>query len=142
MEGDVAVLPELFNLLADQEDEQILSEIASFLCDLKENEAVPVLTEAIGNPLYASITTQLVSACWQNGLSYAAHIDTFVDVFVHGSLEAAIEAFTVIEEASVELEQDQRDRLVITLKSFAGEAGDQKKQLISELVKAVSSVHF
>ncbi|MBE9517861.1 MAG: hypothetical protein IMY68_04795, partial [Bacteroidetes bacterium] len=115
-EGDVSILPELFNLMLIQEDEEILDEIASLLNDLKDKEAAEVLAEAIANPEYELIHTSLVAACWQNGLSYGKHITTFVDVVVSGDYSTAIEAFTVIEEAVGDLKQEERAALVRSLK--------------------------
>ena len=135
--GSIAILPELIDLLAAQEDEQIIDEIRSFLNDLKDQEAAAILVESIGNPEYQKISTCLVAACWQNGLSYGAHVDAFVEVALTGDYAAAIEAFTVIEEAVGDLEKVQREKLVLTIKSRIQDAGDQKKLLLSELVKVI-----
>ncbi|RLD89957.1 MAG: hypothetical protein DRJ29_16115, partial [Bacteroidetes bacterium] len=67
-DGDVSILPELFNLMLIQEDEEILGEIATLLNDLKDEEASENLVEAIANQEYEKIQTPLVAACWQNGL--------------------------------------------------------------------------
>ena len=48
--GDISILPELFEVMLGQEDEQIISEITSLLNDLKNPEAAGVLSEAIKNP--------------------------------------------------------------------------------------------
>ena len=48
--GDVSVLPELFNLMLIQEDEEVLGEITTLLNDLKDKEAAEILAEAIANP--------------------------------------------------------------------------------------------
>ncbi len=138
-DGNVSILPALFDLLLDQEDEQIIGEVVLLLNDLKEEEAVPVFAEAIENPDYSKILTILVSACWQNGLSYGKYINTFVNVVIHGEYEAAIEAFTVIEEAVGDLKQDERNQLILLLKSHIKEIDDEKKILVSELVKVVSN---
>ena len=138
-EGDVSILPELFNLMLIQEDEEILDEIASLLNDLKDKEAAEVLAEAIANPEFELIQTSLVAACWQNGLSYGKHITTFVDVVVSGDYSAAIEAFTVIEEAVGDLEQEERTALARSLKSILKQVDEQKKALFVELVKAIET---
>jgi hypothetical protein len=54
-EGDVSILPELFDLMLIQEDEEILGEIATLLNDLKDEEASEVLAEAIANQEYEKI---------------------------------------------------------------------------------------
>ena len=138
-EGNVSVLPDLFNLMLVQEDEDILAEIGSLLNDLKEQEAAEILAEAIANPEYQEIQTPLVAACWQNGLSYGKQITTFAEVVVSGDYNAAIEAFTVIEEAVGELEQEERVQLVSSLKSKLQAVEDQKRPLFVELVKVIES---
>ncbi len=138
-EGNISILPDLFDLLDAQEDEQIIGEVCRLLNDLKETEAVPILVQAIDNPDYSRILTILVSACWQNGLSYGKYIGTFVNVVIGGDYEAAIEAFTVIEEAVGDLEQKNRDRLTLLLKSHVKEVDEQKKALLSELIKVVAN---
>ncbi len=137
--GNVSILPDLFELLLDQEDEQIISSISSLLSDLKDKDAVPALAKAIDNPENSKILTILVSACWQNGLSYGKQIDTFVKVVITGEYEAAIEAFTVIEEAVGDLEQVERDQIITNLKSRIKEVDEQKKLLLSELIKVVAN---
>ena len=138
-EGDVSVLPELFNLLLVQEDEEILAEITTLLNDLKEKEAAEILARAISNPEYKQIQTTLVAACWQNGLSYGKHIPVFVDVLISGDYSAAIEAFTVIEEAVGELEQEDRNKLVQSLKAKIQQVDEQKKALFAEMVKVIDN---
>ena len=138
-DGDVSVLPELFNLLLIQEDGEIQGEISALLNDLKEQEAAEILAGAISDPEFEEIQTILVAACWQNGLSYARHIPVFVKVVIEGSYPAAIEAFTVIEEAVGELEPEARDEVLRSLKSRAAEVDDQKKALYVELVRVIEN---
>lgn len=136
-DGDVSVLPELFNLLLIQEDAEIQAEISALLNDLKEQEAAEILALAISNPEFEQIQASLLAACWQNGLSYAKHIPVFVKVLVDGAYPAAVEAFTVIEEAVGELEPKDRDRVLLDLKSRAPGADDEKKALLVEMVRVI-----
>jgi len=138
-DGDVSVLPDLFNLMLIQEDKEVLDEISSFLNDLKDKEAAEILAKAIANPEYEEIRTLLVAACWQNGLPYGPYLATFVDVVVSGSYDAALEAFTVIEGAAGEVGQREREQLAISLKSKMQGVTDQKRPLLDELVKVIES---
>lgn len=135
--GKVAILPELFDLLIDLEDEQIAGEIIALLNDLKNQEAAAVLAGAISNPAYEELSTVLVAACWQNGLSYDRYLDTFVEVAVSGDYATAIEAFTVIEGAVEDVEQGQREKLVRSIKSRLPEMDAHKKSLLKELIKVI-----
>ncbi len=79
-DSNIDILPELFELLLEQEDEEIMHEVSSLLNDLKLQEAAPVLAEALANPDYEPITRILASACWQNGLSYGKYAESFTNV--------------------------------------------------------------
>ncbi len=137
--GNVSVLPELFELLAGQEDEQIAGEICNLLNDLKDQKAAGLLAAAIENPDYRSVSTCLVAACWQNGLAYGEHIETFVEVVLTGPYQAAIEAFTVIEGAIGEIGLERRDQLQSELLSRVGEVEPLKRPLVNELVRVIET---
>jgi hypothetical protein len=138
-EGSVSILPELFQLMLAQEDEQILGEIPALLNDLKDKDAAEVLVDAIANPEYKQIQQILVAACWQNGLSYGPYLDAFAEVLISGEYMASIEAFTVLEEAIGEVDSPGRKKLSSRLKSKLNEVDDLKKPLLSELVKTIES---
>ena len=137
--SSVSILPELFDLLMVQEDEEIIRGITSLLNDLKMQEAAPVLVEAIANPEYEPIHTLLTAACWQNGLSYGEYVDTFVQAAVQGSFETTIEAITVIEEAVGDLEKEDRRRLTATIRDALATADKQKQLLLKELIKVIET---
>jgi HEAT repeat protein len=137
--GHVSILPELMNLMLISEDEEIRSGITSLLNDLKEQEAAEILANTIADPAFLDIQTILVAACWQNGLDYDKYISTFVDVVILGNYIAAIEAFTVIEEAIGEVGEKQRAKLVTKLKASISDADKEKQALIVELVKVIDT---
>ena len=135
--GSVSILPELFQVMLLQEDEQILEEITALLNDLKDQEAAEVLAAAIANPEYVGIQHTLVAACWQNGLSYSKFLGIFAEVLISAKYEAAIEAFTVLEEAIGEVDAPVREKLVSRLKSSLNKVEDVKKPLLVELIKTI-----
>ena len=135
--GKPEVLPELFEILASGDDPQVRSEILSLLNDLKDQESVPYLVEAIQNPEYSGIVAELVAACWQNGLAYGAYLNTFLEVAIHGEYPALIEAFTVMEEAIGEVEQEERVKMADKLQSRMEEADKQKQPLLLELARVI-----
>jgi len=138
-DSSVDILTELFDLLLDQEDEEIIYEVASILNDLKLEESAHVLAEALTNPSYEAITRTLASACWQNGLSYGKYAEPFTRLMITSDLETAIEIFTILEEAVGELESDERAKLVLTVKHGMSGADDHKKLLLRELIKSIES---
>lgn len=136
--GSVAVLPGLFELLVEQEDQQITAEITGLLNDLKDQEAAEVLVAAIDNPDYEQIASLLVAACWQNGLSYEPYTDSFVRVAIRGDYATAIEAFTVIEEAAGNLRNEERQRLAGLISDGLEDADEPKRILLRELVRVIT----
>lgn len=137
VQGHISILPDLFDLLEEQDSKEIITEITSLLNDLKDQDAAELLSKAIANPDYRKAQTHLVAACWQNGLAYGKYLDTFSEVVITGEYPAAIEAFTVIEEAIGDLDENQRARMVKRFKARLKEVDDEKKPLISELVKTI-----
>ena len=138
-DSNVEILPELFDLLLEQEDEELIQEVSALLNDLKLQDAAPYLAEALVNPSYESITQILAAACWQNGLDYGKYARDFVRLFIKTDLETAIEIFTILEEAVGELEAKEREALVLTLKHALSGADDHKKHLLRELIKTIES---
>lgn len=136
-ESNIAILPELFDLLLEQEDEEIIQEVSSLLSDLKIQEAAPILSEALEKPIYKPITRILAAACWQNGLSYGKYATTFTRLVISADYETAIEAFTVLEEAVGDLEPEEKAKLVLSIKHGMSGAEEQKKLLLRELVKTI-----
>jgi len=135
--GHISILPDLFDLLVEQDSEEIIAEITSLLNDLKDQDGAELLSKAIANPDFRKVQAPLVAACWQNGLAYGKYIDTFSEVVIKGEYSAAIEAFTVIEEAIGDLEPNQRARMVKKFKARLKEVDDEKKPLLSELIKII-----
>ena len=137
--GSVSILPELFQVLLVQEDEQILEEITHLLNDLKDKEAAEILALAIADPQFAPIQHILVGACWQNGLSYGKYIEVFAEVLLSADYQAALEAFTVLEEALGEVDSETRKRVSERLSSKLKEVDDPKKPLVSAMVNTLKA---
>ena len=138
-QSNVSILPELFELLLDEENEEIIQGVTSLLNDLKVQDAAPVLTEAIANPEYHPIARILVAACWQNGLSYGKYADTFTRVAIEADFATSIEAFTVLEAAVGEIDRDQRNRLSEQIRNSLPAGDDQKRLLLRELIKVMET---
>jgi len=139
MEGHVAVIPELFNLLLDQEDDQILLETRNILNDLKDPRAADILAGAINQSSYEEIRSTLVAACWQNGLSYGDYLEEFVEAAIQGDYMTAIEAFTVIEGAIGEVEQARREKAIERIRKKMTDVDEQKRILLAELIKVITN---
>ena len=138
--GHVSLLPVIFDLLldqVDQDDQEVLEKAAQVLNDLKAAEAAPVLARAVNREEYRPVQHLLVAACWQNGLNYGPYAEVFVKAALEGSLETCIEAFSVLEEAAGELDLAGREKLARQLRHGLPGTGEDKKALLSELIKVI-----
>ncbi len=137
--SDPSVLHELFSLLLEREEEEIITEIGTLLCDLKNEEAAGILAGALEKEEYRPIARILASACWQNGLSYGKYSLTFVKLALEADFETAFEAITVLEEGAHELEDKERKEIIANLTLGILEADPQKQALLHELIHSISA---
>ena len=135
--GNIGYLPLLFDLLNSNPETEIENEITFLLENLKIEDAVPVIIEAIQNPGYANIRKKIIVACWENGLDYSKYFQVFVDLVIHEEWETGFEAFTVIENIEnipdKEITDIARDKIHEALK----DAGEQKKYLLHEILTLI-----
>lgn len=135
--GQNAIIPELLALLSITEDEEILEGITALLSDLKEQSSAEILAMAVDDPEYSHVSERLLRACWQNGLSYGAHLEVFARAVIREDYLSAIEAFTVIEEAIGEVEDRQREKLARGLEKELKAVNPEKQALVAELIKMI-----
>ncbi|MEZ5073145.1 MAG: hypothetical protein R2751_19920 [Bacteroidales bacterium] len=138
-DGNPVIVREILEMLANQEEGEIMDAVFGLLNDLKDQESVPVLVEALQDKEYEHVHARIVAACWQNGLSCEAHAMTFANLALKGSYETALEAFTVLEGCIGELNAGDRTRLSRNLKKHLGETDPTKQVLLAELVRMIDS---
>lgn len=63
--GSPEYLPFLVVLFRDSKEGKVKNEAFKVLCDLKQNECIPFLIDAISDPDNKNIQKELVEACWQ-----------------------------------------------------------------------------
>jgi hypothetical protein len=77
----------------------------------------------------------IVSVCWQSGMDYSRELDLFIRLFVEGDYRTALECFTVIEEAVLDMEDADLEKLRKQMLGGLEKVSEEKKPLASELVK-------
>jgi hypothetical protein len=81
----------------------------------------------------------MVAACWQSGLDFSMYLPAFIKIFVNGDYQAAIEAFSVIEESMENASDDMQKKCIKMLDDAADKVSQEKYLLFRELVKVVSA---
>lgn len=137
--GSISLLSEVLELMATNENEEIAKLCYELICDIKDENAKFLLVEAIKNDGYRHIKSQLVAACWQNGMDYHEDVQLFAQILLNDDYITAIEAFTVIENSIGQLNDSTIIDLNATLTKGSVNADDQKSVLIRELITAIKN---
>lgn len=135
--GTITILPEIFELMLDTEDDEVMEACTSLLNDLKSEHATSFLLSALKNQRYRPIRAVLVSSCWQSGLDYHEEVPLFTKFLLREDYATAIEAFTVIENSIGDLSDEEIVQLTSALNTGLHEASDNKKKLIREMIAVV-----
>lgn len=137
--GFLSVLPEVFNLLQNAEDNEILGACTDLVNDLNQEASVPYVIAAIKDSSLKDIRHILVSSCWQSGLDYSPYMMLFADLLIREDYLVAIEAFTVIENHIGEIEDQEITNLLSKLQGASGKVSPDKKALLEELIATIKN---
>ena len=96
-EGNAASFKALLELLRDTDEPTVEAAIIEFLYDLKDEESIPVLLEAIQDEEYTFYQSFLVATFWQSAIVGSPYLDLFVKTAIRGDYMTSLEALTVIE---------------------------------------------
>ena len=137
--GHLEYIPELLNVLNVSESEPIHREMINFLSDIKEKTVIPYFIEGLKNPKLKGVHSEIASACWQSGLNYSVHLNTFIEIFLESDYMTSLESFSVIEQSIEHLTEkeiaEKRDLVMEGLDRVS----EEKKLLFRELLNMLNS---
>jgi len=136
--GSSVLIPELIDLLRKSDIHEVRDHLVSILNNLKYQSSVPELVQAIRQEDQSEMVSLLVAACWKNGLDYSQYIDDFIRVFLEYDYMTALDALTVIENATGSLDHASTRMRIDKLKSYMDQTGEDKRMLIRELIHILS----
>ena len=137
-EGNKEILDKVIDLLHSTSDTIIRDDIIKILENLKNQDCVPSLIQAIENPDFKDILSILVSACWKNGLDFNRYIEVFADVFIQADFQLAFDAFTVIDSFE-NIEAGLAKTCLLRLENSVEDIKDDKKSLYFELINLIET---
>lgn len=133
--GNPGLIPALIKLYDTTGSRAVSTAVVSLIRDLKSQPAVSQLFPAIHEIKDPEKRRELVAACWQSGLDFSEHLDTFLDIFSRGDYMTALEAFTVIENSLPYLhDASSLQEHISRLKDNLPENNDEKKALSRALL--------
>jgi len=133
--GNIHYLTELFRLLNQTDSENVEKELVRFLADIKDPAAMPVILAGLRDPALKGARGYIVSACWQSGMDYSHELELFIRLFMEDDYLTALECFTVIEEAVVDMEYADIEKLRKQMLGGLEKVSEEKKPLARELLK-------
>ncbi len=138
--GSNQLLPEVIALLKNNSVKKIHDEVLSILSDLNNQSSVEIFMENIEDHRGTDHFTELVCACWQNGLDYSTYTDFFIAIVIDDPYETAIEAFTVVEGNVNSLPDKAREKMASDIEKAKSSAPIEKRGLLEELKSVVKPV--
>lgn len=133
--GNPEYLPYLIELYRESGIEDVKKEVFKILCELKLQDTVPYLMDAIVGDENKAIKKDLLEACWQNGLKYTHYLPLVIDMVIYEDEMIAFEALTIIENMDFfpgdEILKEQIQKIEKSLKS----ASDNKKYFLNAILK-------
>ncbi|WP_347841518.1 hypothetical protein [uncultured Draconibacterium sp.] len=134
-QGNAEYLPILFDLLLAGCEAEVEQTIIKLLGTVKDKSTIPVFVHALQNEKYKPIRKKITTVCWQNGLDFSEHIETFTDLVITENWETAFEAFTVIENFEHFPAPEVMKPLKLKIAAALKLAQDQRAYLLEELLK-------
>lgn len=137
-EGNKDILNEVIDLLNKTDETVVRDETINIIENLKDQDSVPIIIDAIENSDYKDILTILVSSCWKNGLNFSQYITSFIEIFIQSEFLLAFEAFTVIDNFDY-IDPQLASTCILRLESCIEDITEDKKALYYELIDIMSN---
>lgn len=106
--GDRTILPVLFELLANTNDEEVYNQCLRILQTLKISDAAPAFREAIMQPEFQQEVPHILSAFWQSNQQIGDELAFFVDLSIRTQdYMSAFECLTIIEHTDEQFTDEE-----------------------------------
>lgn len=135
--GDESVLVPLLDLLDDQQDMSVVSDIIELLASVKENSFREILMNRIRQTTEIQQKSNLIRIAWESSLDYSANWKLFVESLLNDDFIVALEAATLIECFVHNLNEDEQKQLRALLESATFSA--DKKCLIQGIIEEMEN---
>lgn len=139
-EGDASFLPAIFQTLNNTTDQQVDDAITSLLMQIKHQDAVPYLIEALQDDGLIDIRENLISACWENGLDYKEYLSVFVDLLISGSFMEAFDVVTVITSMSGSIAVEKCQKEVEKIQQAMSKKTEEEIGFLEEAIEHIQAL--
>ncbi|GAB4138902.1 MAG: hypothetical protein Fur0041_13980 [Bacteroidia bacterium] len=134
---DKQLFANFIQLLTDSRNHDVRNEV---LAVLKKNKSTDLLLELISRKEYQKHRKELVAACWESGLDFSKHLETFVDLALNETFEVCLEAYTVIDNMEGPFEKGDIEKIHNKLKDYKKE--EDKSSIIDMIRMKMQHILF
>lgn len=127
--GTEKVIPSIFYLIENNEDELIRNEAQKIILELKSTASIPFLLEQL-NSDKEEMRLLALNAFWQTGFNSHENMDKFVTAAINGSYMEAFEAYTIIENLEGPFEEENIMEAQLVLKTYFSAANEDEDKFI------------
>lgn len=140
-EGNAKTFKALLNTLRDTDEPTVEAEIIQFLFDLKDEESIPILIDAIKDEDMSYYHSFLVSSFWQAAIDGSEYLEEFIQAAIKGEYMTTLEALTVIENFDSAFSQSDLIEYDADINEAAeNEENEDKKALLISLGDVVRNL--
>lgn len=140
LDGKIDELEEIFVMMSNSEDEDIIHKASLLLSDIKDPAAVNLFVQAIKNKNFHSIQKTIVMACWQTGLDFSKYLGVFNELVREADLETGIEALTVVENFAENVDPESIELEINATRKFIDKGKSGHNILAVELLKVLEQM--
>ena len=140
-DGNASTFKAMLDTLKKTDEPDIEAAVIAFLYDLKDEESIPFLIDAIKDPEMEHYQSFLVATFWQSSIDGADYIKDFVDAAIQGDYMTSLEALTVIENFDSSFSSSEILELETDLyQAIEEEEEENKKALLSSMQEVISNL--
>ncbi len=139
--GNLTIIPLLFDLLATSNSDNIQNAVINCLSDIKDNLAEPIFIDALNQTKYSKIKNYILYCMWQSTIDYSEYASKIIDIICNDDLETIIEAITVLDNISPNINKRDRDLYIEQLSAAVKENMSPIKDLILQAAEILSSIN-
>jgi len=140
-DGNAKTFSAMLVLLKQTDEPLVEAAIIQFLFDLKDEESIPVLVDALEDEEMSYYHSFLVSAFWQSAIDGSAHIHLFVKLAIEGDYMTALEALTVVENFDTQFSLSDLEEYGADLNiAIENEENQDKKPILTSMADVVRNL--
>jgi hypothetical protein len=132
--GELFIVSPLIEMLYFKRGQVLKNSILDFIADIKNQDAVSIISQSIQKHMGDKNTSGLISACWQSNLDFSNEIPIFIDILCNADYQSSFDAFTVIENSIGNVSTEQIGLYITTIESRLKATPLDKKSLLTEMI--------